>query len=167
MENLILLIMMLSVCLKANMFSIIYVLFICKFMLSPGKTVLLVHAAIIISLCVMTQYFLFLLNMTNNISPAMFPKQLTGYPLKQNFTDNDYLDLKYSIPIFFHDPRFHDLKLCYFLGIGIDDTQINNLVLDFIDLFLISMYIFNFRNPVLVKSVHKIFWQFPTMSDSI
>lgn len=48
-----------------------------------------------------------------------------------------------------------------------DDTQVNNLILDFINLFLVSMYILNFRNPVLVKSVHKIFWQFPTMSDSM
>jgi len=29
------------------------------------------------------------------------------------------------------------------------------------------MYILNFRNPLLVKSVKKIFWQFPSANDDI
>lgn len=50
-ESMVLLILMISVCMKANMFSIIYVLFIIKFLLSPAKTQLMVHATVIISLC--------------------------------------------------------------------------------------------------------------------
>ena len=35
------------------------------------------------------------------------------------------------------------------------------LFIDFIILYLISIYIYHYRNPILYKSVHKIFWRFP------
>lgn len=164
LETLVLLILMISVCMKANMFSIIYVLFICKYLLSPAKTQLMVHATFIISFCFISQYFLYLLNLANNTSPALYPRQFKGYPYNALLNKTD---IKFAFPMFFKNKVFHDLKLCYFIGIGVDATQINNLILDFLNLFLVSMYILNFRNPVLVKSVEKIFWQFPMMSDNV
>lgn len=53
------------------------------------------------------------------------------------------------------------------MGIGIEQDQLQNLFVDFFNLFLVSMYILNFRNPLLVKSVKKIFWQFPSANDDI
>lgn len=38
LESIILFVLMVSVCMKANMFSIIYVLFICKYLMSAAKT---------------------------------------------------------------------------------------------------------------------------------
>jgi len=50
-ESLILLVLMISVVLKANLFSLIYVAFIVKFLVSRGKTHLLVRMIIYISIC--------------------------------------------------------------------------------------------------------------------
>ena len=56
---------------------------------------------------------------------------------------------------------FDDLKLGYFVGIGIAREQIETLFLDFICLYFVSMYILNFRNPILEYSMVKTFWSFP------
>ena len=84
--------------------------------------------------------------------------------------------IKYPLPLFFHYSSkatgkliytFRDLRLGYLLGIGIEQGQLQNLFVDFFNLFLVSMYILNFRHPLLVKSVKKIFWQFPSANDDI
>lgn len=74
--------------------------------------------------------------------------------------------MTYAFPIFFKNKIFRDLRLSYLIGIGCDIKQVRNLMLDFVNLYLVSMYVLNFRNPLLVKSVQKVFWQFPAMSDS-
>jgi len=51
------------------------------------------------------------------------------------------------------------------LGIGVDKDQVSNLLLDFVNLFCVSMYILTFRNPILVKRMTKVFWQFPSPED--
>jgi len=38
-------------------------------------------------------------------------------------------------------------------------------LIDFVNLYCISMYILTFRNPILRKSMKKVFWQFPTSQD--
>jgi len=48
--------------------------------------------------------------------------------------------------------------MSYFLGIGVQNHQIEVLFIDFINLAIISMYIFNFRNPLLFRSMKKVFW---------
>jgi len=59
----------------------------------------------------------------------------------------------------------HFLKIAYFLGIGIDSSQLENLMLDFFNLYLVSMYILYFRNPIFDKSMKKVFWKFPLPTD--
>lgn len=71
------------------------------------------------------------------------------------------------IPFFYQYPSFRDLNLCYFLGIGVADHQCESLILDFINLAMISMYVFNFRNPLLFRSMKKVFWSYPNEFDSI
>ena len=41
-----------------------------------------------------------------------------------------------------------------------------SLTFDFMNIFLMTMYIFEFRNPILSKSLKKVFWQFPTKDDA-
>lgn len=36
---------------------------------------------------------------------------------------------------------------------------------DFVNIFLMTMYIFEFRNPILNKNLKKVFWQFPDKND--
>jgi len=68
--------------------------------------------------------------------------------------------------VFFHYQVFHDLKLGYLIGIGIGQGQVQNLILDFINLYLVSMYVFHYRNPILIKAMRKVFWVFPTPGDA-
>jgi hypothetical protein len=72
-ENLILFLLVVSVVLKANIFSLVYLLFIFKFLMSRSKTHLLVKMVTYIGVCFVLQYALFLFNLTSAISPAPFP----------------------------------------------------------------------------------------------
>jgi len=106
---------------------------------------------------------LFMFNLTDAVSPAAFPEQFAGYP--RNAAHPDDLTIKYMIPFFFQFDVFRDLRLSYLIGIGIDKTQVENLLLDFLNLYLVSMYVFHFRNPLLMKQMQKVFWVFPHPSD--
>lgn len=55
--------------------------------------------------------------------------------------------------------------MIYFLGIGVDSAQLGNLMLDFFNLYLVSMYILFFRSPIFDKSMKKVFWKLPKPSD--
>jgi len=75
--------------------------------------------------------------------------------------------IPYSIPVFYHYKPFRDLNLSYFLGVGVSDHQIDALMYDFINLALISMYVYNFRNPLFFRTMKKVFWQYPSEYDTI
>jgi hypothetical protein len=156
-ENLCLFLLMVSVVLKANIFALIYLIFIYKYLMSTGKQTLLVRMATYISLSLFIQYMMFLLNITHEIAPIPFPKGLKDYPMLDGklpiSSDGLKSTIKYPLPLFFHYKIFWDLRLGYLLGIGIDQSQLKNLFIDFFNLFLVSMYILNFRNPVLRKTV--------------
>jgi len=81
LENICLFLLMVSVVLKANVFALIYLIFIFKYLMSSAKQNLLVRMASYISLCLIIQYMMFVLNLTDEISPRPFPSGLTGYPL--------------------------------------------------------------------------------------
>jgi hypothetical protein len=81
LENICLFLLMISVVLKANVFALIYLIFIFKYLMSSAKQNLLVRMASYISLCLIIQYMMFVLNLTDEISPIPFPSGLTGYPL--------------------------------------------------------------------------------------
>ena len=74
--------------------------------------------------------------------------------------------MKHVLPLFFQMPKFQDIRLAYLLGVGIDRAQIENMTLDFLCIYIIAIYIYHYRNPILIKSVSKIFWRFPT-SDNV
>ena len=69
LETMVLFVLMLSICMKANIFSIVYLIFIIRYITSKAKTQLLVHIVVYITICFLMQYFLFLLNLTSEISP--------------------------------------------------------------------------------------------------
>lgn len=83
-----------------------------------------------------------------------------NYPRK-DANPKDYT-IKYAIPWFFHYPAFRDLRIAYLLGLGVDQDQVENLMVDFVNLFCVTMYIMTFRNPILVKRMVKVFWLFPS-----
>jgi len=74
---------------------------------------------------------------------------------------------RYAVPWFFHWKTFrsYNLKLAYLLGVGIEKGQLSSMILDFLIIYAVSMYILNFRNPVIMKRMQKVFWQFPALDD--
>jgi hypothetical protein len=159
LEAIIMLLLMISIALKANVYSLVYLIFIYKFVLCTSKTQLLVRINVYMSILFFVQYLLYVLNLTAKTSPNSYPPAFSQYP--KSAEDPTGLTIKYVVPWFFHYPAFHDLKIAYLLGIGVDKDQVSNLTVDFINLFIVSMYIMTFRNPILVKSMSKVFWQFP------
>lgn len=165
MEQLILLLTTITMLLKANVFSFIYLIFILKYFRSATKVYLLVRMGFYISLLLVLQYAFFLFNLTSATSPQPYPLLLEHYP--HMYYEEDETKIPYLIPFFYKFKSFRDLKLSYFLGIGISAHQINCLYLDFLNLALISMYVFNFRNPVLFRSMKKVFWSYPSEFDTV
>ena len=156
--------LLVSIAIKANIFSILYLLFAIMFMmLSKYQTRVLVFITPYICLCLSIQYLMFMLNLTQATSPQLFPDQFKNYPFgkMQNYGKNQL----YPIPIFLHNPKYQDLKFGYFLGIGIDRTQLEWLFLDFVILSMISYYILGFTNPIFLDTTEKVFWKFPTPND--
>lgn len=156
-----------SLILKANIWSLIYLIFVFKFTCTRNKTNLLVRQCSYISVLIFLQYFIFWLNMTAQSSIHPFPKvgkgekSMANYPIGFMNPNNKNIP-KYALPFFFHIGMFRDhISLSYMLGIGIDSQQVMSLTFDFINIFVITMSIFEFRNPILNKSLKKVFWQFP------
>jgi hypothetical protein len=91
---------------------------------------------------------------------------MANYPI--GFMDEENNNVpKYIFPLFFHSGFFRDhMSLSYMLGVGIDRQQVWSLTFDYINIFLITMMIFEFRNPILNKSLKKVFWQFPTKDNT-
>jgi hypothetical protein len=73
-ESIILLVLMISVVLKSNVFSLIYMLFIFKYLLSRAKAELLVRLVLMISVTFAFQYLFYVINLTSNSSPLPFPR---------------------------------------------------------------------------------------------
>lgn len=74
LESLILLILMTSVVLKANIFSIIYMLPIFRYVCSYLKIKLLVRVVQYMALLFIVQYVIYWINLTAQTSPTPFPE---------------------------------------------------------------------------------------------
>jgi len=104
--------------------------------------------------------------MTWRSPPKAFPKAFSTYPATESAKSNqdhlyltENLEPKLFLPLFFHIRIFRDkMMLSYMLGIGVDQQQVKSLVFDFINIYVMSMYILNFRNPILNKNVSKVYW---------
>jgi hypothetical protein len=112
-ETLVLLILMISVVLKSNVISVIYLLFILKYIQSPSKTKLILHMTYFVSTAFSVQYIMYVMNLTHHTSPMNYPQQFINYPQH---------GIKYAFPFFFKFKVFHDLKLTYFVGIGFEKS---------------------------------------------
>lgn len=154
LESAVQFLLMFSIVMKANVYSLIYLIFIFRYIRIRTRTELLVKVNAYMSLIFVVQYILYLINLTALTSPAPFPPGFFAYPLnaKEKFGG------MYAIPWVFHYEQFQNLRYCYLLGFGVDKDQVNNLILDFLNLFIVSMYVMIYRNPILLKRMTKVFW---------
>jgi hypothetical protein len=115
-ETLILLILMLSMILKSNFISIIYFLFLLKYLVCRSKTRLIICMAQFISIAFSAQYIMYVMNMTHHTSPLPYPKEISNYPSPTSS------EIKYLFPFFFRYNVFHDLRMAYLVGIGFEKS---------------------------------------------
>lgn len=114
LEQLIMLIMMLSLVMKANLISLMYLIFLFKYAFSGRKTDLLVRFQTYMTITLALQYIAYLLNLNANTSPAPFPPGFFAYPkndvvhantppgVDPESVDPNDKSLKYMVPFFFH-----------------------------------------------------------------
>ena len=72
-EAFIILLLMVSIIIKANLISFIFLIFIFKFSLSRSKTDLIVRANTYTSILFIATYIVYLVNLTTQTSPQKFP----------------------------------------------------------------------------------------------
>ena len=165
-EAAIIFLLMISIVVKANLFSLLFLIFIFKFALTTSKTELLVRANTYMCILFMVEYIVYLLNMTKTTSPRKYPKSWLNYPMHDWNSKKPYeMNVEFPVPVFFYFTdifKDHGLELAYLLGIGIDRDQLNGFIIDFVLIYVIQMYILHYRNPILMKRMQKVFWQFPT-----
>jgi hypothetical protein len=111
------LLLMLSLILKANVWSLIYLIFIFKYVRTKNKVNLLVRICSYLSISLALQYIVYLLNMTWRSSPRPFPEAFSTYPATASAkVDKDHIFLdssnglapKLILPLFFHFRIFRD-----------------------------------------------------------
>lgn len=62
---------------------------------------------------------MFILNTTeSSVNSKNVPRVVQIYLANQ---DGSFRDFRYSFPVFFKYPLFRDLRLCYFVGIGVQE----------------------------------------------
>lgn len=74
-------------------------------------------------------------------------------------------EISYAVPVFFRTHVFRHLRLALLLGIGVQRNQLEPLILDFVNLYLVSMYLYHYGNPLLEQHMKKVFWSFPSRFD--
>ena len=155
--------LLISLVMKANMWTIINLFFVFKFVRTKNTAQLLIRINSYLSVSLAVQYIIYWLNLNWKSSIQAFPKAYEHYP---DGMINEATGESPLLPFFFKFRALRqDLLLCYMLGIGVDKSQVRALSFDFINLFVITMYVFVFRNPILNKNLSKVFWQFPTKDD--
>lgn len=80
-EQVIILVLMVSIVMKANVFSFIYLLFVVRYIQLERKQELLVKLTKYMSIFVIVQYLFCLLNLHSYLSPIKFPDEFTDYPV--------------------------------------------------------------------------------------
>ena len=113
MEQSVLLITVITMIIKANMYSFIYFIFVIKYFKSQSKVFLLVRMNYYIALIFIIQYATFLFNLTSGTSPQPFPKLLDNYP--HLYDNEDATKIPFAVPFFYKYKPFRDLNLSYFL----------------------------------------------------
>lgn len=155
LECAIIFLLIISLVAKANIWSMVYLIFIFKFSCTRNKTNLMVRQCSYLCISLMIQYILFFMNMTAQSTIQTFPHVGKGEQSMRNYPTQDDMEghiPRYPIPFFFHFGVFRDnLLISYMLGIGVDSQQVYSLVFDFFNIFLMANYIFEFRNPILNK----------------
>ena len=155
--------LMLAILIKSNVYSLIYLMFVIRYMVSTSKLNLLIRLVRAISLVMTIQYTLYVTNMISHLSPIRMPEQFANYPVVHH---GENYDGTYGIPLLYRYTYFKDLKFAYLIGLPVSQQQLVELIYDFMILFLVSTYVFLYQSPVLDPRVKKIFYCFPNDFDS-
>lgn len=103
-EAMVMITLMISIALKSNVFSLVYLFFVIKYPFCEVKHHLFVRLCFYLSISLSLQYALYWLNLTSytELESYKFPKEFKGYPFKQLEDDKDYMKTNgFPFPIMF------------------------------------------------------------------
>ena len=109
MEALVMITLMISIALKSNVFSLVYLFFVIKYPFCEIKHKLFARLCFYISISLCLQYALYWVNLTmyTELDSYRFPKQFKGFPFVQMEKNKNYLkDHSYPFPIIFSMEAF-------------------------------------------------------------
>ena len=107
---------MLAILIKSNVYSLIYLMYVIRYMISTSKLYLLIRLVRAISLVMTIQYTLYVTNMISHLSPISMPEQFSDYPIVHH--DEKYTG-PYAIPVLYKYSYFKDLKFAYLIGLPV------------------------------------------------
>lgn len=118
------------------------------FLKIENKTKGMLYMTYIIGVSLALEYILMLTNLTSLNSPMPFPFHFSPYPSAMHSTD------LYSIPWFLKsDFLKNNLDWTIYLGINIEYASINDIWFDFMNLIVMTIYFFNYGNPINSKDI--------------
>lgn len=109
-----------------------------------------------IGICFLAQYSFALINLNPLNSPRTYPENLNP-----NVEGSEYPIGYFIFPLYYKfDILRNNIEWTYFFSMSLEWKTLLTLFLDFINLWIVTMYFYFFRNPILRRTVKKIiFWK--------
>lgn len=149
-EQCTLLLLLTSVVLKCNIISLFYLIPVIVYLRSRVKVYAMMNQSYFLSVGIVIQYGLYLLNLTSVSAYTPFPD--APYPSAEVPSGI------YNIPVFYKLAWGRDMINAYFFALGVEQTTLKNLWLDVFNLIVVNCYLFYYRNPVLQRTAASYTW---------
>lgn len=144
MEQISLQLLLLSCANKSNIVSVIYLGLLLTFLLIKNKTTGMLYMSYTFGIILATEYIISLTNLTSLNNPMPFPAPYNeGYPSKE-FPEGQFV-FPWFLKVEFLRNNLHWTN---FFSIDIQSAQVNDVWFDFANLVILTIYFFNYGNPI-------------------
>ena len=152
LEQLSLLLLLISCAIKNNIFSIIYLVILLIFLKIKNKTTGMLIMSYTFAFTLAIQYLMLLTNLTSQNNPYGFPKEWNPYPSEEYPQGYFIIPWYLKVPFLANYPTIN-----HFLGLDPEHSNINDIWYDFANMVLLTVYFFNFGNPIQALNIRVSF----------
>lgn len=163
MEQLSLQLLLFSCANKSNLVSVLYLGLLLAFLRVKNKTTGMLYMSYTFGVTLALEYVLSLTNLTSLNNPQQFPAPYAaGYP-SQTQPEGEF-----AFPWFLKVAFLREnLQWAHFFSIDIVGAQVNDIWFDFANLVLLTVYFFNYGNPINARSLKVSFSQTPSLEKAL
>jgi hypothetical protein len=109
------------------------------------------------------EYICSLTNLTSLNNPMEFPA-----PYNEGYPSKEIPEGQFVFPWFLkNDFLKENLHWAHFLSIDIINTQVNDIWFDFANLVILTIYFFNYGNPINAKNIKVSFSQTKSLENAL